>query len=465
LLRYFRINDPYRLAGLLIVMVIIYMPVFIDPPASTIPEFKTALMGEKQNEDFQMYTEVVDYAGPLGASFQEFIDTLFGRSIRARHIAAFVLIFLQSAFLGIMFISRKVFNENTYIPSFLFFLLFLFSFDTLALSNELVGFTFLLLAINNLFKEIEFRLQRDETIFNLGLFISIASLFSFAFAIYLFCAMLMLVFFTRTTPRKFLLLIFGFLLPHLLTITISYVTGTLPKLWAYYYVYNLGFARNTYITAGSLFWLCIIPIVYFVISIVMLNREARFSKYQSQLLQIMFLWIAFSFVYIFYCKDLRPQSLIVFTPALSFLFTHFFLFIRRKKFIELNSWILFLGIITTGYLARYGYFEYVDYTKLMLEAPQTTIQNKRILVLNNQVANYQNNTLATPYLNWDLSRKIFLMPDYYETTTEVYHHFKNDPPEVVIDKDNLLKPFLERMPEIKRQYERRDGNYYRRTSN
>jgi hypothetical protein len=465
LLRYFRINDPYRLVGLLIVMVIIYMPMFVDPPATTVPELKLALIGEKQNEDFQMYTEVVDYTGPLGAWFQEFVDTLFGRSMLARHITAFLLIFLQSAFIGIMFISRKVFTENTYLPSFLFFLLFLFSFDNLALSNELVGSTFLLLAINNLFKEIEFRVQQDETIFNLGLFISIASLFAFAFSVYLFCAILILVFFTRTTPRKFLLLLFGFLLPHLLAVTITFLSGTLTKLWSYYYLYNLSFSRHTFISAGSLFWLSIIPIAYFIISVVMLNREARFSKYQSQLLQIMFLWIAFSFLYVLYCKDLRPQNLIVFIPALSFLFTHFFLFIRRKKFVEMNAWILFLGIITTGYLARYDNFGSVDYSRLVLKSEESTIRNKRILVLNNNIAYYQNNELATPYLTWDLSQKTFLLPGYYETVTEVYHHFKNDPPEIVIDNNNVLRPFFDRIPELKKQYERRGGNYYRIASN
>jgi hypothetical protein len=460
LLRYFRINDPYRLVGLLIVMVIIYMPMFVDPPSTTIPELKTALVGEKQNENFQMYTEVVDYTGPLGAWLQEFVDTLFDRSMFARHIIAFILIFLQSAFVGIMFISRKVFNENTYIPSFLFFLLFIFSFDTLALSNELVGSTFLLLALNNLFKEIEFRVQRDETIFNLGLFISIASLFAFAFSVYLFCAMLVLGIFSRTTLRKFLLLAFGFLLPHFLTVTITFLSGTLPKLWQYYYVYNLSFHRNTFISMGSLFWLSIIPVIYFVISVVMLNREARFSKYQSQLLQIMFLWIGFSFAYIFYCKDLRPQNLIVFLPALTFLFTHFFLFIRRRKFLELNSWILFLGIITTAYLARYDNFGYVDYSKLILKPAEAKFKNKRILVLNGNIALYQNNVLATPYLDWDLSQQTFLAPDYYETVTDVYHHFKNDPPEIIVDINNVLVPFFDRMPELKKAYERKGGIYY-----
>jgi hypothetical protein len=464
LLRYFRINDPYRLVGLLILLLAIYLPLFINAPGLTVPELKNMLLGEKLNEGWSMYAELVDSCAPLGSWFYEVSDSVFGRSLLARHIVAFLLIFLQGAYLGIMFITRKVFNENTYIPSFLFCVLFFFSFDTLALSAELVGSTFLLFALNNLFKEIEFRVQHDETIFNLGLFISLASLFSFAFIVYLLCVMVVLVFFTRSTPRKFLLLLFGFLLPHLLTITIAYLNDSLSHLWQYYYLANLGFDRDTFISFRGLLMLGAIPLAYFVISVVMLQREARFSKYQSQVLQIMFLWIGFSLVYVFYCKNLRPQNMIVFIPVLAFLFTHFFLFIRRKKFIEMNTWILLIGVITMSYLARYNKFDSVKYERLLITS-SPSLENKKMLVLEKDISWFTKNRLATPYLNWRLSEEVFTQPEFYEHITAVYHAFKNDPPDIVLDRNNLLKPFFERMPEIKKQYVKKGEFYIRQANN
>ena len=465
MLRYFRINDPYRLVGLLILLLLIYLPLFIDFPGITLPELKSMVLGEKLNENQKMYLGVVDSSGPLAAWLFESADSFFGRSVPARHIVAFVLIFLQGAYVGIMFITRKVFNENTYIPSFLFCVLFFFSFDTLALSGELAGSTFLLLALNNLFKEIEFRVQRDETIFNLGLYISFASLFAFAFYVYLFCAMAILFFFTRTSLRKFILLIFGFLLPHLLVVSLAYLSHSLPKVWEYYYLWNLGFSRETFISIKGLLVLSVFPILYFVIAVVMLQRESRFSKYQSQLLQIMFLWIGFSFLYLFVCKALRPQNLIVFIPAFSFLFTHFFLFIRRKKFVEMNFWILLLGIITMGYLARYNKLGAVNYNTLLVREPKNqAMVNKRIMVLENDVTWFLRNKLSSPYLNWRLSQNVFRNPDYYENVTEVYHTMKNDPPEAIVDPENLFKPFLDRMPEFEKQYNR-EGIFYKKKSN
>jgi hypothetical protein len=462
LIRYFRLNDPYRLVGLFILTVLFQLPLLLDLPGLTLPELKNILVGEKLNEGYKMYTGVVDSTGPLAAWFHELSETLFGRSALGRHITGLILVFLQASFLGIVFITRKVHNENTYIPSFLYCLLFCFSFDAVALTADLIGLTFLLFALNNILRELEFRAQPDETIFNIGLFISLASLFSFGFSVFLVCAIVVLGVFTRATGRKFLLLVFGFLLPHLLVISIAFLNDSLGKMWDYYYVGNLSFARDSFISSKSLWMLGLVPLIYFVVSAVMLQREARFSKYQSQVLQIMFLWILFAFIYIGYAKNLRPQNLIVFIPAFSFLFTHFFLFIRRKKFIEVNALILTGAIIAICYLSRYQKIGSIDYSSLLADDRRIAISGKRILVLENNLNAYYYNQLATPYLNWRLSEETFRSPDYYETATEVYHHLSTDAPDVIVDPQDLMKPFFERMPELRKRYARRGDQWVKR---
>lgn len=464
MIRYFRINDPYRLVGLLILLLIIYLPLFIYDSPISVPELKSVLLGEKQNEGYEMYSEVVDNTAPLAAWTHEILDSVFGRSLLARHILAFVIIFLQSAYIGILFITKKVFSENTFIPSLLFSVLYFFSYDTIALSNELLGSGFLLLALNNLFQEIEFRHERDESIFNLGLCISLASLFSFAFIVYLPCAIVILLLFTRSTVRKYLLLVFGFLLPHLMVMSIAYVKDSTGELWNYYYLSNLSFERDEFVTSRTLLMLSAIPLVYFAISLIMLNREARFSKYQTQIVQSVFIWLAFSFLFVLYAKDLRPQTLVVFIPGLSLLLTHFFLLIRRKKFVTFNSWLLFGGIIGMAYLSRFDKINSIDYSALQVNENAGELSGERILILQDTLDPYYSNYLATPFLNWDLSEGIFRNPDYYANVTQVYSAFKNDPPAMILDSDNLLESFFRRMPEMKAQY-LRQGDRYVRISN
>ncbi len=248
MIRYFRVNDPYRLAGLFVLLLILYLPLFIYNNQVTIPELRDLVLGEKQNEGFRMYVGVIDNSAPLAAWTHEVLDSLFGRSLLIRHILAFLIIFLQSAYVGFLFISKKVFSENTYLPSFFYALLFFFSYDTLALSNELIGSGFLLLALNYLFQEIEFRTDRDESIFNLGLCISLASLFAFSFTIFLIGAIVVLVLFTRSTSRKFLLLIFGYLLPHLFVISLAFLRGSTTELWEFFYLPNFAPGRSAFVT-------------------------------------------------------------------------------------------------------------------------------------------------------------------------------------------------------------------------
>ncbi len=466
MIRYFRINDPYRLAGTLVLFLLLNLPLFIDPPAVGVATLKSMVIGEKLNEDYKMYSQLVDNTAPLAAWSYEFFETLFGRSLTARHIFAFIFVFLQSAYLGMMMINRKVFNENTYIPSFLFLLLFFFSYDTISLTGELLGFVFLLPAINNIFREIEFRTQRDETVFNLGAYISLASLFSFGYSIFLFFAMAALITSGRITPRKFLLLTFGFLLPHLLVLSVTLLSGVLPDVWQHYYLSNLSLERIVRMPWDGLLVLAAVPTLYFLISSIMLQREARLSKYQSLLLQLMFLWIGFCFIYLLFCKDLRPQNLIVFIPGMTTLITHFLLFIRRRRFVEINGWVLLLGVVTVSYLARYEKLDWVSYEGLQVRATnEYGYADKRLLVLEDDMRFFLDNQLATPYLNWALSKRIFEGPDYYENVTDVYHAFTTDPPDIVIDKRNYLKPFLERIPELAKEYRRRGDVYVRATNN
>ncbi len=466
LLRYFRINDPYRLLGLLLIFFLLCLPQFIDLPDLTYPELKGFLIGEKILEGNALYTGIIDFTAPLAGWFNALMNLVFGRSLLARQILSFILIFFQAGFFGMILVEKKAFTENSYIPSLLFVLLFFFSFDSFSLTPELIGFGFVLLGLNKLIKEIEFREQRDQTILKLGLFISLSTLFVFSYIIYLIGAIVILVLFTRTPPRKFLLMIVGFLLPHLFMLSFYYLVGDVDEVWKYYYLPNLNFVSVHFITAKSIFWLSVIPLFFLVISLVMLNREARLTKYQSQLVQAMFVWMVFSFLQVLYSKDLRPQNFITLIPGFAFFMGHYFLLIRRRRLAEISLWILLLSIVSVNFLARYNKLEYIDYSTLRVPETKSPVMNHRVLVLDNDLEIYKDNKSATPFVNWNLSKDIFASADYYENVVAVYQGIKEDEPDLIRDKDNLLKPFLARIPQLRKMYVRK-GIYYQKvkTSN
>lgn len=463
LLHYFRINDPYRLFGLLALFLLINLPMLIDSPDITYPELKSFVVGEKVHEGNVLYLELVDSTAPLASWVDGLMDILFGRSVLGRRLLAFVIVFLQASYVGTVFANKKVFAETTYVPSLIFVILGSYSFDMLSLTPELIGSGFLLPALNNLFKEIEFREQRNESIFNLGVYISLASLFAFSFAVFLLGTLITLIIFTRSTPRKYLLLVFGFLLPHILLMSCYYLMDGLTSLWQYFYLPNFSIRSDHYISNSSLLVLCALPIFFLITSFVMMTRDARLSKYQTQLVQAMFFWMIFSFLQVLYAKDLRPQNLITIIPGLCFFITHFLLLIRRKRFAEMYIWLLLMGTISIGYAGRYNLLTRIDYQRLLVPNAESAYDEKRILVLDDDWSIYRQHRLASPFLNWDLSAEIFSHPEYYDNILRVYEGLEADPPDMIRDKNDLLKPFLDRMPELKKKYYRK-GMYYNKRS-
>ncbi len=459
MLRHFRINDPYLLIMLLIMMALVALPYIITTTPLTSPELKSFVIGQKIAEGHALYSEIIDSTPPLASLFYGLCDFLFGRSLVARHIIALLILFAQSAYLGVMFVNKKVFAENTYIPSLLFSLLVFISFDFLSLMPELLAFGFILLVINNLFKEIEFRIQRDETIFALGLFTGLASLFSFSYIIYLPGAIIILIVFTRTSLRKYFLLLFGFLLPHLMLVCIYFLSDTVSELWYYFYLPNLEFPTYALISSTGLLVLCALPLFYLFVSLFILNRDARLTKYQAQIFQAMFLWFIVALIQFFLAKDLRPQSLLPLIPPVSFFLTHFLLLIRRKRIAEFNLWVLIVGVLSVAYLSRYDKIKSISYDNLILKQVPVTVKNTRLLVLAHQPNWFVHNTLATSFYDWDLCQPIFEQPYYYEHILTVSRAFEHDMPELIVDPENLMKAFFERLPNLEKKYKKSPEGY------
>ncbi|HEU5289760.1 MAG TPA: DUF6427 family protein [Cyclobacteriaceae bacterium] len=459
MLRYFRINDPYRLLGLLVLMTLLSLPLFIDTTPLSYPELRSFVIGEKVHEGHTLYSELIDRTPPLASWLYGLGDILFGRSLTLRHLLAFLILFLQSAFLGVMLIDKKVFSENTYIPSFIFSILAFISFDSISLTADLLASGFILLTLNNLFKEIEFRIQRDETIFNLGLFLSLASLLRFSHIIYLPGAILVLLIFTRSNFRKYLLMLSGFLLPHLFLICVYYLTGNFQSLWQYFYLPNFSFGSGSLISSTSLLLLCAIPLLYLFISLFILNRDAHLTKYQSQIFQATFLWFAVALIEVLFTSDRRPQSLITLLPPVSFFLTHYFLLIRRRRLAEIHLWVLLIGVVTVAYLARYNKIEKIQYDKLVVKQVELPVKSKRILVLDNQPELFTDNQLATSFYEWNVFKPVFTEPNYYDNLLLVSRSFEDDLPEIIIDPKNLMEAFFERLPALAAQYERTPEGY------
>jgi len=465
-LRFFRINDPYRLVGLFIIILLISLPFLIMPTGIMLSELKNMVLGEAIAEGKLMYIQVFDDTPPLASALFGFMDMLFGRSILAGHIVAILIIFFQASYFAVLLINNKAYAENTYLPALIFSLLCFFSFDLLSFSAELLASTVLLFALNQLFHEIEFKIQRDEITLKLGVYLGLTTFLVFSYWVFLLLTIFILIAMTRAGFRKIALMVFGFLLPHAVLFTLYFYWGKTGMLWQNFYASNLTFSGETLVSTKGLFMLAAVPLIYFMFSVFMMNREARFTKYQSQLMQVMFLWLLISLIQVFVARQVSPASLILFVPPLAYFISHYLLLIRRKWRAELMLWLFLVGILSVNFLSRSGKIDAVDFANLFPaeDSSLTSIEGKKIMVLNSNLSLYQNNSLGGYFLNWELSEPIFRDMSKYDHVEIVSSCFKQDPPDIILDNDNLMSGVMKRIPSLALKY-RKEGELYRRINN
>lgn len=450
--------------GLLIIATAISVPLFVSPSGMLLTEIKNSVLGQAIADGQLMYVQVFDDTPPLAAALFGFVDLIFGRSIVAQHILALLLIIFQASYFAVLLINNKAYAENTYLPCLVFGLLCFFSFDLLSFSPELIASTLLLFALNQLFHEIEFKIQRDDIVLKLGTYLGLATFVIFSYWIFLLVAIIILIVFTRAGFRKIALVVFGFLLPHLLLLTFYFYKSDLPLLWTNFYKSNLTFSGEMLVSAKGIVILASVPLAYFVFSIFMMNREARFTKYQSQLMQVMFLWLITSLVQIFMAQEVSPASFFTFVPPLAYFISHYLLLIRRKWRAELMLWLFVIGTVGFSYYTRAGKVESVDYSKLFSQNEIPQLIGKKVMHLGNGYGIYQGNELGGYFLNWNLSRPILENAERYRNVEIVASCFNEYPPDVVVDEENSLDDFFERIPSLQSNY-RREGNLYYRISN
>ena len=463
MLRYFRINDPYRLISLLVLLIMVSLPLLIDLPAITMQELKGIVLGEVMGSK-TLYIEIIDRTAPMMAVTDGVLNYLFERSLMARHILALVIIFFQASYFGILLINSKAYNESNYVPALIFGFLCFFSFDMLAITPELLASSFLLLALNNLFKEIEFRMDRDSIVLNLGVFLGIASLFVFSYTIFFIGTIFILIVFARASLRKILLFLFGYGVVHAIVFMVYYCYEQTDDLWMHFYVANFLDADGSLVGLNSILMLSAVPLSYFVFSLFMLTRAARFTKYQSQLFQVIFFWLAIAVVQVWLTPQRTPHSFVTFVPSLAYFISHYLLLIRRKFIAETMLWLLILGLLSISLTARYDILKSVDYAALFPKPSpyENVVARKKIMIVGSDLSLLEHNKLAGYFLDWDLSKKYFEAPGYYENIIKINKSIRRDSPDVIIDEAGLMEPIVERIPFLKKNYRKEKEIYWKR---
>jgi hypothetical protein len=457
LLSLFRINDPYRLILVLLVLVVLKLPFMLGEMPQLLPELNWMLVGEKMSESNTLYTEIWEDIAPLSAAVYWMIDEFFGRSSLAYQLIALVIVFIQSIIFSTILLRNKAYDENTYLPAIIYAILMQWSVDFYTLSPPLMSLTFVLIALNNILYHVDQR-PDDRTVLTTGLYIGIAALFYLPSIFFLVVVLFSYLFFTGTRVRRQLLFFYGLALPLALCVAYYFSKNGLAAFSTsvIYATFTLG--SKSFVNIQSFLLIALIPVIFFLITLGKIFQEARLTTYQSryqQLMILMFLTAIFTWIW----ASQRSTFLLVFlVPTITFFLTRFFLMVRRRWLGEL----LFIGMTVLILAANYGLTfgllptqEIVSLEKLFAqETPwDKEVENKRILILGENLNIYRNAQHATPYLDWRLSKLHLERPQYYDNLTAIYKHFEQDPPQVIIDPEERFEQLFNYLPTIKAKYE------------
>ena len=455
MLTFFRINDPYRILGILVLVLLIRLP-FLWLGELTVPELHWMLLGEQMAEGKSLYGEVWSSTGPLAATVYCIIEWLFDRNQAVYVVLSALLVTYQALIFNEFLLSRKAFRESTYVPALVYVLLTSFSFDFYTLSPVLLALTGILSALRSAFYRVE-SMPYDARVLRTGLYLGVATLFYLPSVVFIIPIFITYFLFTTLTLRQVLLLLYGVAMPFLVALTYFYVTEHAEAFVQQYLLSYSMMKRMPYTEGLALLVIMLIPLGFLVFSIYKITKEKRFTIQQTKLQQVMFISIAVALLLLLMAERLAPYHLLFFVPPLAFFISYALLSIQRLLIAELVTALLFISLPLLGYSLLLDWFaiNQVAHTERLLVQPtdyDAVVAGKRVLVLGDDINVYRYAKPATPYVDWSLASPQFEHLNYFENLSTVYAHLTEDMPEVIIDEAQLMPALSERIPVIREGY-------------
>lgn len=457
---------------ILVLLVIIgfRLPYYISGIDMIIPELKWMLIGERLNSGFGLYTGVVDDIGPFSAWTYQLLDFIFGRSVTAYRFLATALVFIQCYIFNSFLLANKSYRENTYVPAFMFAVFMCYSFDFFTLSPQLISLTFVLLALNNIFKRIDNK-TRDELFLYTGIHLAVAVLFYFPAWILFVTFLLILIVFSNSLPRRLLLMVFGFFTTFGIIALVFFIKGSFYEFIIQFVISHWSVDQVFYVSSSQILYLAIVPSIFTLLAFVKIYGSTKFVNFQLKFQQAMlFLLVGVSFLFL-NANEVCSQIILFAVPSLAFFAAHFLLLIKRALWLHIATVSILAVIFFSGYLPfneNKLAGKLVSYDQYFVpDKSPAILKDRKLLVLGNDITLYKEAIPTMSFLNWSISKKRFNEVDYYDNAVKILKDFQGDPPELIVDMENVLPQVFERIPVMSSKYSEVPGypGYYIYSSN
>lgn len=419
-------------------------------------EIKWMVLGSKMSAGATLFRDIWDNTAPLSAGFYWILDMLFGRSHFVYYFVALILTIYQAALFNSLVIGNNAMQENTYIPALFYALLFSLTEEFMILSPLLIGLTFFLLALNNIFGQIQIRAKRDEKIMIIGIYMGVATMCHFVFGVLFIGVVLVLLIFSGTVLRRYLLMITGFLIPVILVLLYYLIVGGLQELFIYGMASALMLEVDWHLNKWVIISICGFPAILLLLSFWKIAQRSRLSNYQARLLQVMILFLVIGFSCFWAFSDRSMLPLLLICPSVVYLLTQYFLILRKSLLNEIAFFTCTVVLALTPYVFHYGWFGSEELMKgntlLVPDSSTELTDGKELLVLGADWQILRRARHVTPFYNWKVSSQLFRELDYYDNQSIILEQMKQVAPELIVDRENLYPKLRARFPLLQNNY-------------
>ncbi|XOV92647.1 MAG: hypothetical protein ACFHWX_20875 [Bacteroidota bacterium] len=458
MLQLFRLNDPYRLVLIFIILLIIRGVWLIYGLPLPLFGFKWQLLGSWLSQDHLIYADSYDYTGPLSAFVYKWLVILFGTGRWVHIILSTILIILQAGILNTIFIRNKAFHENTYVIAFLYVILMSGVMDFYTLSPQLMAITFIIISINNIFRRIDNQ-ATDEMFLTSGFYTGIATFFYLPAAIFLISYLISFLLFSTAIARRLILLSFGALIVYLI-------------IWGYFFWYGAdSHFHESFFEAGFLrdkifylryteFFIQSAAILFSAFLSLSILFTSRFTNFQQKIQRVMLIFLISAFGCILLSPELSGAEIIFTIPSIAFFLTHYVLLLRRRWTRALIPHLLILLILVFPFI----WMKHLRIDELFVKG-DSPYQEERIMLIGSDLSIYKGNTIASPFIDEYVSRKRMEGLKYYNDATKIFDTMQSANADIIIDRWDYFPKMIEIFPELGKQYSKEAKNVYRKINN
>lgn len=426
------------------------------------PELIWMLAGERLAESYHMYKDVVDDTGPLSSGTYWIIHLIFGRSLAAFRVLAALVILFQVTYINSLFIKYKSFEENTYLPAAIMVVLFHLSYDFLTLSPALMGSTFILLALGQLFSQTVLQEEGSDSVLLVGVFGGIAACFHFPLVVFLPFLVVSGIIVSGFTFNQFVLALVGYFLPIILCGLYYFWIDALPEFIFEYFLATRIVEAYQHVRLEDTISLFALPVSLALIGYFVGLWFKQITVNQQKQRQLIFIFLFFAVGSVFLTNRRTPYQLIILLPALTYFINQIFIYLTQKKVLQLFVFIFFLGVPLVGFnwylnLNNSGKF---DSYAIVYQEKHQMAYGKKILVLGDDIAYYKEASLGTSYLNTKLSNRILKDFDDFADMAAVYQQFISEKPDVIFDQEGVFASLIKRVPLLGDLYKKESPGIY-----